>query len=178
MVGTKMYAETQERKRSGYSQRAVTRELDIDRKTIRRNWEMSEEKYAQYLLDSKSRTKMLDVCRDFVAGQLEQYPEITGAIIDSKLRLEFSDFKPSYRSVRLYVARLREELGLLVMRSLKQFSEVAELRPGVQAQVDMGKQKLPDMYGRQVKVYLFAMDETSLSLLPITLISICLFIIF
>lgn len=68
MAGTKMYAEIQERKRSGYSQRAVTRELDIDRKTIRRNWEMGEEKYAQYLLDSKSRTKMLDVYRDFVVA--------------------------------------------------------------------------------------------------------------
>jgi len=157
MVGTKMYAEIQERKRSGYSQRAVARELGIDRKTIRRYWEMSEEKYAQYLLDSKSRTKMLDVNRDFIVEQLEQYPEITGAIIDSKLRLAFSDFEPSYRSVRLYVARLREELGLPVMRAVRQFSEVAELGPGVQAQVDMGEQKLPDMYGRQVKVYLFAM---------------------
>lgn len=144
MVGTKMYTEIQERKRLGYSQRAVARELDIDRKTIRRYWEMSEEKYAQYLLDSKNRTKMLDEYRDFIVEQLKRYPEITGAIIDSKLRLEFSDFEPSYRSVRLYVARLREELGLPVMRAVRQFSEVAEHGPGVQAQVDMGEQKMPD----------------------------------
>jgi transposase len=157
MVGTEMYVEIQKRKRAGYSQRAVSRELDIDRKTVRRYWEMTDEEYAEYLLDSKSRTKILDPYRDFIEGQLMEYPEITSAIIDAKLRLSYVDFEPSYRSVRLYVANLREELGLPQMKAVRQFSEVAELPPGQQAQVDMGEQKLPDMYGNRVKVYIFAM---------------------
>ncbi len=88
---------------------------------------------------------------------MEEYPEITSAIIDANLRMEFVDFDISYRSVRLYVACLREEMGLPQMKAVRQFSEVAELAAGVQAQVDMGEQKLPDMYGSTVKVYLFAM---------------------
>lgn len=157
MVDTEMYSEIQQRKRAGYSQRAVARELDIDRKTIRRYWEMTEDQYAQYLLDSRNRTKILDPYRDFIVEQIEEYPEITSAIIDGKLRMTYADFEPSYRSVRLYVAKLREELGMPQMRTVRQFSEVAELPPGVQAQVDMGEQKLPDMYGNRVKVYIFAM---------------------
>ena len=157
MVDTEMYSEIQKRKRAGYSQRAVARELDIDRKTIRRYWTMTDDQYAQYLIDSKSWTKILDPYRDFIIEQLEEYPEITSAIIDSKLRMNYADFEPSYRSVRLYVANLREELGLTQMKAVRQFSEVAELPPGVQAQVDMGEQRLPDMYGNRVKVYIFAM---------------------
>lgn len=157
MVDTEMYSEIQRRKRAGYSQRAVARELDIDRKTTRRYWEMTEDHYAQYLLDSKSRTKILDPYREYIVEQIEEYPEITSAIIDAKLRMTFAEFEPSYRSVRLYVANLREELGLPQMKAVRQFSEVAELPPGVQAQVDMGEQKLPDMYGSRVKVYIFAM---------------------
>ena len=157
MVDTEMYAEIQKRKRSGYSQRAVARELDVDRKTIRKYWEMSEDQYAQYLLDSKRRTKILDPYREFIEAQLREYPEITSAIIDGKLRMHYADFEPSYRSVRLYVAMLREELGLPQMKTVRQFGEVAELPAGLQAQVDMGEQKLPDMYGNRVKVYIFAM---------------------
>ncbi|MEA4823040.1 MAG: hypothetical protein VB111_02865 [Clostridiaceae bacterium] len=55
MVGTEMYSEIQKRKRTGYSQRAVARELDIDRKTVRKYWAMTEDEYARYLLDSKNR---------------------------------------------------------------------------------------------------------------------------
>lgn len=157
MVDTEMYAEIQKRKRAGYSQRAVARELDLDRKTVRRYWEMTEDKYAQYLLNSKNRTKILDPYRDYIVDQIEEYPEITSAIIDGKLRMRYVDFEPSYRSVRLYVANLREELGMPQMKAVRQFSEVAELPPGLQAQVDMGEKKLPDMYGNQVKVYIFAM---------------------
>ncbi len=157
MVDTEMYTEIHKRKRAGYSQRAVARELDIDRKTIRRYWEMSEDGYAEYLLSSKSRSKMLDPYREYIVGELEEYPEITSAIIDSKLRMKYMDFMPSYRSVRLYVAKLREELGIPAMKAVRQYSEVAELPAGLQAQVDMGEQKLVDMYGKTVKVYIFAM---------------------
>ena len=157
MVDTEMYVEIQKLKRHGYSQRAVAREKDISRTTVCKYWDMGEDEYAQYLLDSRSRTKLLDPYREYIVGQLEEHPEITSAIIDANLRCTHADFEPSYRIVRLYVANLREELGLAPMRKVRQFSEVPELPAGHQAQVDMGEQKLPDMYGNRVKVYIFAM---------------------
>ena len=108
MVDTEMYSEIQQRKRAGYSQRAVARELDIDRKTIRRYWEMTEDQYAQYLLDSRNRTKILDPYRDLIVEQIDEYPEITSAIIDGNLRMTYADFEPTYRSVRRHVAKPRE----------------------------------------------------------------------
>jgi len=140
MVDTEMYVEIQKLKRHGYSQRAVAREKDISRTTVCKYWDMGEDEYAQYLLDSRSRTKLLDPYREYIVGQLEEHPEITSAIIDANLRCTHADFEPSYRIVRLYVANLREELGLAPMRKVRQFSEVPELPAGHQAQVDMGEQ--------------------------------------
>ena len=89
MVDTEMYAEIQKRNRMGYSQRAVARELDVDIKTIRRYWEMSEDSYAEYLIANKSRTKILDPYREYSEERRREYLEITSAIIDGKLRLTY-----------------------------------------------------------------------------------------
>ena len=77
MVGTKMYAEIQKRRAMGYSKRRCARELEIDKKTVSKYWEMSEEKYAQSVIDAKRRTRILDQYRDFIVSRLEERPEIT-----------------------------------------------------------------------------------------------------
>ena len=157
MVATKMYVKIQEKKQAGYSKRRTSRELNIDKRTVGKYWEMSEESYARYLLDSKERAKILDPYRAFIIDKLERHKEITASIIDDNLREKYSDFTPSYRSVRLYVAHLREELGLPTTVKIRQYCEVEELPMGFQAQVDMGQRGMNDVYGKPVKIYIFAM---------------------
>ena len=158
MVGTKMYTEIQKRKAMGYSKRRCSRELEIDKKTVNKYWEMSEEKYAQSVIDAKRRTRTLDPYRDFIVSRLEEHPEITSAIIEDNLREAYKgDLDVSYRSVRLYVATLREELGIPKPVSIRQYCEVEEQPLGFQAQVDMGQKMMTDMYGKRVKIYIFAM---------------------
>jgi transposase len=118
---------------------------------------MSEDEYAVCVLDSKRRTRMLDQYRGFIVGEMEEYPSITSAIIDDHLREQDEGFEASYRSVRLYVAGLREELGIPTPAKIRQYVEVAEQPLGFQAQVDMGEQMMPDLYSKRVKVYIFAM---------------------
>jgi transposase len=118
---------------------------------------MSEDEYAQCVVESKRRTRTLDTYREFIVSEMEEYPAITSAIIDDHLREQYEDFEASYRSVRLYVAQLREELGIPTPSKIRQYVEVAEQPLGFQAQVDMGEQMMPDMYGKRVKVYIFAM---------------------
>ena len=158
MVGTDMYVDIQERRALGYSKRRCARELEIDKKTVRKYWEMSEEDYAQCVIDAKRRTRILDPYRDYIVGRLEKHPEITSAIIEDNLRENFkSEFTASYRSVRLYVAMLREELGIPTPIKIRQYCEVEEMPLGFQAQVDMGQKTMTDMYGKRVKIYIFAM---------------------
>ena len=157
MVGCEMYAEIQKRRAMGYSQRRCAQELNTDRKTVRKYWEKSEDEYAQSLLESRNRTKLLDPYREFIVGKLTEYPAITSAIIDDRLREQYADFPASYRSVRRFVSELREELGIPTPVTIRQYVEVAEQPPGFQMQVDMGEKTMRDFYGKKVKVYVFAM---------------------
>ncbi|PKM61000.1 MAG: transposase [Firmicutes bacterium HGW-Firmicutes-21] len=157
MVGTPMYGKIQGLRTKGYSKRRTARELNIDKRTVGKYWDMNDESYARYLLDSKERAKILDPYRDFIVAELEKHHDINSAIMDSHLREKFSEFSPSYRSVRLYVANLREELGFPKQTKIRQFCEVEELPMGFQAQVDMGQKTMTDIYGKNVKIYIFAM---------------------
>jgi len=157
MVGCVMYAKIQELKKKGFSKRKSAQELNLDKKTVSKYWDMTEEEYAEYLLDSRSRTKILDPYHDEIAAEMTEHPSITAAIIDDHLREKFAEFEPSYRSVRLYVAQMREELGIPKQVTIRQYCEVAELPLGFQAQVDMGQKIMVDPYGKKVKIFIFAM---------------------
>lgn len=157
MVGIGMYAEIQKLKKLGYKKQRAARQLEIDTKTVRKYWDMTEEEYVTLQYESRERTKNMEPYREYVLGKLREHSEITSAIIYDNLREEFRDFEPSYRSVRRYVMLLREAEGLPAPVRIRQYMEVLELPPGFQAQVDMGQKVMKDENGRSVKVYIFAM---------------------
>jgi len=136
VLDLEMYAEIQQLKRKGFSQRKAAKEKGIARNTVKKYWTMSEEEYLLYRIESKTRFKMLDPHRDYIVGELEKYSEITAAIIHDHLLEKNPEFSVSASTVREYVAVLREELGLHRMTEIRQFAEVAELPPGLQSQVD------------------------------------------
>ena len=86
------------------------------------------------------------------------YPDLTGGCIYDKLREKYVDFKPSYRSVRSYIKEIREAEGIVSPIKIRQYEEVSETPIGYQAQVDMGQYNMKDMYGKRVKIYIFAMS--------------------
>jgi transposase len=157
MVSTNMFGRIQEFKSLGYSKRKTARELKLDKRTVKKYWEMDNENYARYVLECKERAKILDPYRGFIVSRLEEHSEITGAIIEDHLREKYPDFGGSSRSVRMYVADLRKDLGLPTPARIRQYCEVEELPAGFQAQVDMGQKKMKDVFGKSVKVYVFAM---------------------
>ena len=157
MVREEMYKEIQSYKQKGYSIRGCGRELSLDRKTVKRYWEMTAEDYVHYLADCKRRTRILDPYREEIAVELQTHPSITSAIIYDHLKERHGLFKPSYGSVRLYVRVMREELGIPSPRKIRQYMEVEEKPAGHQAQVDMGQMIMSDPYGKRIKIYIFAM---------------------
>ena len=88
---------------------------------------------------------------------LERWPNITSAIIHDRLRENHKEFAAHYQTVRMYVTALREILGIPTEKAIRQYMEVTELSPGVQAQVDMGQMLMKDMYNKSVRIYLFTM---------------------
>jgi transposase len=152
-----VYESIQELRTRGYSKRRAGKELTIDKRTVRKYWEMSEQGYARYLMESAARGKILDPYREYIVKLLEEHREINSAVIDANLRMEYDDFKPSSRSVRLYVANLRDELGIPKAAQIRQYCEVEEQKAGFQAQVDMGQKELKDPYGKTIRIYIFCM---------------------
>lgn len=157
MVDGQMYNKVQGYKQQGYSIRRCSRAIPLDRKTVRKYWDMLPDEYTEYMTKSRKRLKMLDPYSEEIASELETYPQITTAIIHDHLRERHEDFKPSYRSLLLYVNALREELGIPTEVKVRQYTEVAETAPGFQSQVDMGQKIMTDPFGKKVKVYVFTM---------------------
>ena len=157
MVGVAMYAEIQRLKGLGYKKQRAARQLELDTKTVRKYWNMTEDEYVTQQYESKERTKNMEPYREYVLDKLREHSEITSAIIYDNLREDFVAFAPSYRSVRRYVLMLREAEGLPAPVKIRQYMEVSELPPGFQAQVDMGQKSMKDENGKRVKVYIFAM---------------------
>lgn len=147
MVGIDMYAKIQRLKEKGYRKQQAAKELGIDRKTVRKYWDMGETEYACYHLETKERTKIMDPYRDFVLGEITQHPEINSAIIFDHLLEVFKDFAPSKRTVRLYVCNLREAEGIPAPSKIRQYGESPELPFGFQAQVDLGQMCAPESSG-------------------------------
>lgn len=157
MVGIDMYAKIQRLKEKGYKKQQAAKELGIDRKTVRKYWDMGETEYACYHLETKERTKIMDPYRDFVLSEITQHPEINSAIIFDHLLEVFKDFAPSKRTVRLYVCNLREAEGIPAPSKIRQYGESPELPFGFQAQVDLGQKVMKDAHGKNVRVYIFVM---------------------
>lgn len=157
MVGIQMYAEIQKLKKLGYKKQRAARQLELDTKTVRKYWDMSEDDFILQQLESKERTKNMDPYRNYVLDKLHTHSEITSAIIYDNLLEDFEGFEPSYRSVRRYISLLRESEGIYTPTKIRQYMEVNELPMGFQAQVDLGVKTMKDSNGNSVKVYIFAM---------------------
>jgi transposase len=161
MVGITMYSDIQKLKSLGYKKQRAARQLKVDTKTVRKYWDMTEGEYIAYFLETKERSKIMDPYCDYVLDRLKTHPEITSAIIYDNLREDYTEFFPSYRSVRLYVSYLREKEGIPAPIKIRQYGENAELPFGYQAQVDMGQKTMKDVTGKRVKIYVFAMVLSS-----------------
>jgi transposase len=161
MVGIEVYGKIQELKALGYKKQRAARQLGIDTKTVRKYWNMTDDEYVVYHIQTKERTKIMDPYHGYVLDKLRTYSEITSAIIYDNLRENFEEFKPSYRTVRLYVAVMREKEGIPAPLKVREYGENPELPFGFQAQVDMGQKVMKDENGKTVKVYIFAMVLSS-----------------
>jgi len=116
----------------GYKKQTAAKELEVDTKTVRKYWDMSEDDYLVYRVECKARTKNMDPYREYILGKLKTHREITSAIVYDNLQEDFANFELSYRSVRRYVSELREAEDLQKPVKIRQYMEVSDLPMGFQ----------------------------------------------
>ena len=151
MKGYNVYSKIQQFRQAGLSQRQVARRLGINRKTVKRYWEMPADEYEQ-LSSAACRMQYLDKYRAQIMGWLLEFPDMTAAQVCDWLKEHYRE-EISDRTVSRYVKRLRDENGLKKSSPPREYEAVPELPMGQQMQVDFGQKVMPRANGGQTKVY-------------------------
>ena len=142
-----------------FSIQRIADQLSINFRTVKKILAMTEEDYDKFIEKKWAKACHLDPYRDFIIGYLQQYPDTPAAVMQDKLKEQFGSFpKVDPKTVYNYVMMVRRDYSITkVSASERQYSAVADLSPGEQAQVDFGQKKLRRSTGEWVKVYFFVM---------------------
>ena len=154
MKGYTVYSRIHQMKQAGFSQRQVARRLGINRKTVRRYWEMPVNEYEE-MSEAVCRMQYLDKYQGQIVGWLREYPDLTAAQVWDWLKEHYRE-EVSERTVSRYVKQLREEYGLKRSDPPREYEAVPELPMGQQMQVDFGQKLMSNVDGGQTRVYVAA----------------------
>ncbi len=120
---------------NGLGIRAIARELDISRNTVRKYLAMPESEITDYL-EMTERNKELDRYRDYLAYLLGEFPKMSAVKIQRKLLEKHPEVTVSSRSIRRYVRHLKQTIATAKPRY---YEPILDMTPGVQCQVDPGE---------------------------------------
>ena len=154
MKGYNVYSKIQQFRAAGFSQRQVARRLRINRKTVKRYWEMPVDEYEE-ISGAVCRMQYLDKYQAQIVGWLREFPDMTAAQVWDWLKEHYRE-EVSERTVSRYVKQLREKYGLKKSDAPREYEAVPELPMGQQMQVDFGEKMMPNVDGGRTKVYLAA----------------------
>ena len=154
-----MYNEIKELFAEGKTKSAIARELECDRKTVRKYLRMDVNLLEAAIERMKHRIRKLNCYEDFVRQRIELCPECSAAQVEDWLKEHFENFPAiSSRTVFSFVQYVRKKYHLFKPAvSIRQCEAVEELPYGEQAQVDFGVSWMRDHYGNRVKVFFMVM---------------------
>ena len=159
MKGWDMFYAIKSLKEKGLKVTQVARILSFDIRTVKKYWDMTAEEFEN--LKNKNKRKYtksrMSKYETVILKWLREFNDLSSSQIDDWLRANFEEFDMRERTVRAYVAKLREKYNIPKSTNQRQFLASIETEPGEQAQVDMGQIKLTTDTGKTKKVYLFAM---------------------
>jgi transposase len=148
MKGYRVYREIKQLQEKGFSMTSVANRLGVNRRTVKRYWEMDADSYEN---QSVNRRRLLDTYRDIILRWLTEYPTLSAAQVCDWLK-EHYGASHAERTVSRYVKELREEHRLPKNTETREYEAVPELPPGQQMQVDFGEKWMTSAEGGRVKV--------------------------
>lgn len=154
MKGYSVYNAIQQLKAKGFKKATVARQLDINRRTVNKYWDMSVDEY-EAIRSDVCRKQSMDEYQKTIIDWLTEYPSLTSAQVCDWLK-EHYDAYFSERTVSRYVKELREEYGLPKHVDKRTYEAVPELPMGKQVQVDFGESSMKNTAGGYTKVYTVA----------------------
>lgn len=119
----------------GLSIRAISRELNISRNTVRKYLAL-EEVAISAAREDPARTRRLDEHRDYLIKQLKAYPQLSAVKLARRLQDKVGELPVSGRSLRRYVRGLKQAVA---SGQWRYYEPVMDMVPGIQCQVDPGE---------------------------------------
>ena len=104
MVSMNIYVQIQSLKRRHYKKLQIAKKINIDVKTVRKYYDMTKKDYAEYIFLCSERFRAMTKYDYFLIAKLQEFPEVTSAQLYDWLREIYTDFQPSYASVRLHIS--------------------------------------------------------------------------
>lgn len=153
-----MYHEVHKLQRQGFSTAKISRELVLNRRTVKKYLAMSEQDFLDFKNNQLTRKKLLDPYEDYVRSRLEDYPEASAAQVHDWLKEQFDDLASvNAKTVFNFVLSVRDKYGIPKPFSHRDYTQVEELPYGKQAQTDFGEFNMRTEYDKRKKVYFFYM---------------------
>lgn len=120
---------------NGCSIKAIAKELNISRNTVRTYLRMDEQAIAQKL-NNPERQKILDSYLPDIEVLLGKYPKLSAVKLLRKLKEKHSDITVSDRTVRRYIQTVKDNC---LLQQTRYYEPVIDRVPGVQCQIDPGE---------------------------------------
>ena len=154
MVKRIMYQKIQYFRQKGYTKTEIMKETGLDKKTVRKYYDMTERKYQKYLERVRYRTKGFET---YKAGIMEVYrmngfKEVERSAVYDYMEETYGAMPGTERSFRNYIMYLVETGQLEFKRSGRIYYPVEDMPFGKQMQVDFGEERMKS----GLKLYIFA----------------------
>ena len=152
------YFEIHRMHREGLSVRHISNYLVLNRRTVIKYLNMSEQEYESFLIQQADRKKILLPYEDFVRERLEKFQDTSAAQMHDWLKEHFDDLPAvSQKTVFNFVCWVRDKHQIPVTSTEREYQMVDELPYGKQAQVDFGEYNMRSPSGTRAKVFFFTM---------------------
>lgn len=155
-----MWYKVQELINEGHNKSQISRSLGLDRSTVRRYQNMTEEEFQQWLSNIHKLPKKLRKYYGYVKSLLEAHHYLSASQVEDRLKEDFTDLPEVHsKTVYNFVQNIRSahDIRKCKDRKPREYEKMLEPDYGHQAQVDFGQYSMLTASGGRKKVYFFAM---------------------
>lgn len=150
------YHQVHQMEREGFSIQKIADYLVMDWRTAKRLLSLSEQEYLIEQEKIPGRKRSLELYEEFVREKLLLHPGTPAAQMHDWLKEHHSGFPAvSQKTVFNFVHLVRGKYNILKAEAVREYSCVAELPYGQQAQVDFGFYNMATTLGKTKKVQFF-----------------------
>ena len=136
-----MYNRVQSLLSESKSHRQISRELGINRRTVKKLSQLDIDEACEYFKKGVQRRSGFDIARSFIEAKLRSYPGIRSSNLYHQVKDSYPEISLGERSFRLYMRKLKASM-VLPCEKRRYFEPVVSWTPGEYMQVDLGEKSV------------------------------------